>query len=214
MFLDEVGELSPAIQAKLLKAVEYQVVETVGEGREIQVDIRLVTATNRNLQAMVEAGEFRQDLYYRLRGAGIEVPPLRRRRGDITKLAIHFLEGFSRRYRTRHLFTSQALRRLQQHDWPGNVRELAHVVRSAAMLASGGRIEAEDIELVSRDREDSLPEPHEGFSIEAYLGEVRRTLFERALEISAGNQAKAAGLLGVSGAAVSKFVKSNRPPED
>ncbi len=211
LFLDEVGELSFAIQAKLLKAVEYQVIEPVGEGRESTVDIRIVTATNRNLWDMVGSGSFRKDLYYRLVGALVEVPPLRSRRSDISKLAIHFLEAFSRRYRTRRQFTTAALRRLQHHDWPGNVRELGHVVRAAAMLAHSGKIEADDIELLARKPDHDLPEPHDGFSVERYLAEVRRKLFERALEISQGNQAAAARLLGVSGAAVSKFVNKERP---
>jgi transcriptional regulator with GAF, ATPase, and Fis domain len=210
LFLDEVGELSPAIQAKLLRAVENQVIEPLGEGREVKVDIRLVTATNRDLAARVEEGTFRADLYYRLKGARIEIPPLRRRRGDISRLAVHFLEQFGGRYGKRWVFTSGALRRLQHHHWPGNVRELEHAVREAAILCGGTRIEPEHLELLPRNRDSGIPEPHHGFSLEEYLSETRRRLFERALEIAEGNQAEAARLLGVTPAAVSKYRKADR----
>ncbi len=210
LFLDEVGELSPAIQAKLLRAVENQVIEPLGEGREVKVDIRLVTATHRNLAGRAEEGTFRTDLYYRLRGARIEIPPLRRRRGDVSRLAVHFLERFGKRYGKRWVFTPEALRRLQHHDWPGNVRELEHAVREAAILCRGTRIEPEHLELLPGTRDGGIPEPHHGFSLEGYLSETRRKLFERALEIAEGNQAEAARLLGVSPAAVSKYVRSDR----
>jgi len=199
LFLDEVGELSGSIQAKLLRAVEYGIIEPVGEGREIHVDVRLVAASNRDLSAMVEEGRFRQDLYYRLKGARIEIPPLRQRRGDISRLAVHFLERFRRQHHRHWFFTPEALRRLLDHDWPGNVRELEHLVRVSAMLCSGRKIGPDDLE-----------DPYPGFQLEEYISGVREQLFNRALELAGGRQSKAARLLGISDAAVSRYVAQQR----
>jgi DNA-binding NtrC family response regulator len=156
---------------------------------------------------MVEAGSFREDLYYRLKGARIEIPSLRQRRGDISKLAIHFLTKFGQNYHKHWIFTPEALRVLQGHDWPGNVRELEHVVRESAMLSRGKKIGPDDLELLPRRVNGSIPDPYIGFKLEEYLASVREKLFQRALELAEGKQAQAARLLGVSDAAVSKFVK-------
>ncbi len=206
LFLDEVCELSEKIQAKLLRAVEYQVIEPVGEGREVEVNVRLVTATNNDLPAMVNDGKFRQDLYFRLKGTRIDIPPLRRRRGDISKLAIHFLGQFGKRYHKHWVFTPEALRNLQSHQWPGNVRELEHIVKEAAILSRSRKIKPEDLELVSSDSKSFIPDPYHGFKVEDFLKEARKKLFSRALELADGKQAEAARLLGVTDAAVSRFV--------
>jgi len=214
LFLDEVGELSLSIQAKLLRAVELHVVEPIGEPTA-KVDIRLVTATNKNLEEMVRAKSFREDLYFRLKGASIEVPPLRERRSDITKLAAYFLDRFGRKYNRHWVLSPEALSRLHAHSWPGNVRELQNLVHEAAMGCRGREIRPEHLRLNSGMRsENSVPDPHPGFSLKNHLTEVRRKLFERALEIARGNQSEAAQLLGVTAAAVSKFLKGEPAVDD
>ncbi len=142
LFLDEIGELPLRLQPKLLRAVETHEVQPVGSAHSYKVDIRLIAATNRDLRAMVKAGEFRDDLYYRLNATAILVPPLRERRDAIESLAVHFTEHYNRlfgkqiRYLSRH-----AIAALQAYDWPGNVREFAHAIQSAVMLTDGDRVD-------------------------------------------------------------------------
>ncbi|MBZ0122200.1 MAG: sigma-54 dependent transcriptional regulator [Sandaracinaceae bacterium] len=142
LFLDEIGELRPSLQAKLTRVLEERKVRRVGENRERAVDVRVVAATHRDIEAMVAAGTFREDLFYRLRVAVVRVPPLRERSGDIAALATHFLGEIAARDSLRLLgFSPQALEVLEKHSWPGNVRELRGVVERAAISADGPRIE-------------------------------------------------------------------------
>lgn len=208
LFLDEVAELSPEVQAKLLRAVEKHEIEPLGRGGTVKVDVRLITATNRPLEEEVRKGAFRQDLYFRLKGVTIDIPPLRRRRADIAKLAIHFLDEFARQNDLDRVFAPEALAKLQSHPWPGNVRELQRLVRATAIKCRAKEIRPEHVELGEGfGGPDALPDPHPGFSIEDYLREVREKLFRRALDIAGRNQSEAARLLGISPAAVSKFLK-------
>src|SRR5271170_2279619 len=142
LFLDEIGELPLRLQPKLLRAVETHEVQPVGSAASHKVDIRLIAATNRDLRAMVKAGEFRDDLYYRLSATAILIPPLRERRDAVEALAVHFTEHYNRLFGKQIRFLSRrAIAALQAYDWPGNVREFAHAMQSAVMLTDGDRID-------------------------------------------------------------------------
>ena len=144
LFLDEIGELPLRLQPKLLRAVETHEVQPVGSANSYKVDIRLIAATNRDLRAMVKAGEFRDDLYYRLSATAILVPPLRERREAIEALAIHFTEHYNRLFGKQiRLLSRRAVAALAAYDWPGNVREFAHAMQSAVMLTDGDRIDVQ-----------------------------------------------------------------------
>jgi transcriptional regulator with GAF, ATPase, and Fis domain len=192
LFLDEIGDLTLALQAKLLRVLQDRMVERVGGRRPVRVDVRLVTATNRNLEAMMANGEFRRDLYYRLRVVELILPPLRGRREDIPRLAHHFLELIGRRLGRGPLTLSRgALEVLLGHDFPGNVRELENVVEAAAALANGRRIEREDVLYAfgaGRGR---------SAAISGTLDEVVRHHVLLTLERCDGNRAAAARELGI-----------------
>ncbi|KAB2661666.1 MAG: GAF domain-containing protein [Verrucomicrobia bacterium] len=139
LFLDEIGEVPPALQGKLLRVLQEQEVERIGEVRTRKIDVRIIAATNRDLKKEVEAGRFRQDLYYRLSVFPIDIPPLRERRDDIPPLAAHFVEQSARRMnRPPPRLTQAAMGQLSAHDWPGNVRELQNAVERAVILSQGG----------------------------------------------------------------------------
>jgi transcriptional regulator with GAF, ATPase, and Fis domain len=137
LFLDEVGEIPPELQAKLLRVLQEGEFERVGDDRTRKVDVRVIAATNRDLEAEVNEGRFRRDLYYRLGVFPIEVPPLRQRREDIVPLAEHFLRSFARPGQRAHELTADQRTWLQSYDWPGNIRELQHVVERAVILSPG-----------------------------------------------------------------------------
>jgi DNA-binding NtrC family response regulator len=146
LFLDEVGDLAPAAQAKLLRALEERQVTRLGSTKPISVDVRVVAATNRPLEAMAASGAFRDDLLYRLRVIPLHIPPLRERRDDVMPLALHFLAHFAGRYgRAVRGFNDGARRRLVAYDWPGNVRELRNATERAVVMAEGDEIEASDL---------------------------------------------------------------------
>jgi DNA-binding NtrC family response regulator len=224
LFLDEIGELPLRLQPKLLRAVESHEVQPVGGTQSHKVDIRLIAATNRDLRAMVKAGEFRDDLYYRLSASAVRIPPLRERRDALEALAAHFLGHYNRLFGKRLRYISRrALAALAAYDWPGNVREFAHAMQSAAMLSDNDRIDisvlpehilragAEDGGALSEIREDRVDEPRiatvakEPFAPERSTDEspllldeiIKRTLM-RSLERTDGNRRRAADLLGVS----------------
>jgi transcriptional regulator with GAF, ATPase, and Fis domain len=157
LFLDEVGEIPLELQAKLLRVLQEGELERVGEERTRRVNVRLVTATNRDLRAEAEAGRFRQDLFYRLSVFPVELPPLRKRKEDIPPLAEHFLRLSARKLgRAIPRLTLAAVQRLQQYDWPGNVRELQHVLERAVITSTGGRI---NVELPSSPKAAQVVEP-------------------------------------------------------
>src|SRR5213079_1393893 len=138
LFLDEIGDMSLSAQAKVLRALEEGVISRVGSGKPLEVDVRVIAATNKDLKAEIAAGRFRDDLLYRLNVVPIEVPPLRARRGDIPQLVQHFVEQLTRRggLPPKHL-DKEAVQRLAAHDWPGNIRELRNAVERLLILASG-----------------------------------------------------------------------------
>jgi len=148
LFLDEVGDLPPPVQVKLLRVLQEREVVRVGSRRPIPIDVRLVAATNVNLEEAVQAGRFREDLFYRLAVAGLALPPLRERRGDIRPLAEYFLGLYSHRMGLPPLsLTEDALAALSSHTWPGNIRELENVVHQALLVCRGVRVEARDLHL-------------------------------------------------------------------
>ena len=150
LMLDEIGEMSPSIQAKFLRVLEGHAFERVGGNQSIKVDVRTVAATNRDLEKAVADGKFRRDLYFRLRVLEILVPPLRKRPDDVVELAAHFLERFKTETgRQSARFTPEALQRMRQYRWPGNVRELKNVVERAVVLAQHDVIDAEDLALTT-----------------------------------------------------------------
>jgi DNA-binding NtrC family response regulator len=161
LFLDEVGEMSAHMQVRLLRALDRGEITPVGGTQSRRVDVRLVAATNRDLQAAVERGTFREDLYYRLKVVHLDLPGLASRRDDLPDLVQYFLAESARLYGTRARHVSEAaMHRLQSHDWPGNVRELRNVVHSMAVLARGESLEAEDVPAAIRGAESAnLPVP-------------------------------------------------------
>ena len=205
LFLDEVGDLEPAVQVKLLKVLEERKVRRLGSVREIDVDTRIVAATNRPLESMVAEGEFRSDLYFRLRVIELQVPPLRAREGDVMLLARHFLGESAARWRRPGLrFAPEAEAAIAQHHWSGNVRELRNVVEQAALMAQGEVIDVAALALSSLPPADGAPAPvlPEG-GAEAESGALNielaeRSLLQQALERARGNVTAAAKLLGIS----------------
>jgi DNA-binding NtrC family response regulator len=199
VFLDEIGDLPLAAQGKLLRVLQEKEVRRVGESAPRKVDVRVVTATHRDLAAMTREGSFREDLYYRLRVAVVELPPLRDRGGDVLLLAEHFLARGSRGRRPPRL-SRAARERLLAHSWPGNVRELENVLEVAAALAEGGTIEAEHLQLGAGH----------GAASGTYHQQVesfRRRLVEEALAATGGSQAEAARRLGLTRQALSYLVR-------
>jgi DNA-binding NtrC family response regulator len=190
LLLDEVGELPPALQPKLLKAVQDNRITRVGGEQEIEIDVRIVTATNRDLKGMVKENLFREDLYYRLNTLEIEIPPLRQRRQDIPALVDHFL----RRYATRPVrFSADAMDLLVKYPYPGNVRELEHTVQRAATLTRGVLVRPADLPPEIREP----PDTDQGALAER-LDRVERDMLLAALEKTEWVQTRSAELLGIS----------------
>jgi two-component system response regulator AtoC len=204
LFLDEIGLLDPGLQAKLLKVIEDRAVRRLGALATRRVDVRILAATNRDLEVGVREGNFRPDLFYRLRVLTIELPPLRQRAEDLTRLAQHFLGRLAERYGLGDLrFSPAALRALQGYAWPGNVRELANVVERAALLHPGPIIEPEHLGLaegaasgvaVGTDGEVRVDFSRGPIALET----VERALIEKALAHAGWNRSRAAELLGVT----------------
>jgi len=195
IFLDEVGELAPALQAKLLRALQHHEFERVGGTRAISVNVRLIAATNQDLQAAVAAGRFRQDLWYRLNVVGVTMPPLRARRADIPMLAAHFAAKYGRGRAIE--LSRDALDALRAYDWPGNVRELENAVERAVVLGYSDRIVADDLPETVLES-SSAARPREGTAYHQTVLDVKRRLILDAIERSGGNYTAAARLLGIN----------------
>ncbi len=202
LFLDEIGELSLSLQVKLLRALQERKVKAVGDNEEIAIDVRVIAATNRDLEAEVARNAFRADLYYRLNVVEIRLPPLRQRREDIPLLAEHFLRKFGDEHGRSSKLTMEALRRLESYDFPGNVRELENVSERAGALTSSALIGMADLPEVKTTRpltpEAPASFPAEGVDLERLLGDFERSWVTRALEHTGGVRKKAAALLGIS----------------
>jgi len=201
IFLDEIGELSGATQVKLLRVLQDRVVERLGSEHPTKLDVRIIAATNRDLEHAVEAGAFREDLYYRLNVVTIAIPPLRERPQDIPELAEHLLRKLARERRLAPgELSSGAVERLRAHDWPGNVRELEHALERALILSHGGRIAPEHLALSTDAR--PAPDVLAGVPLERGMHEavadLERRLIERALAVAGGNRTRAAQILKIN----------------
>jgi len=206
LFLDEIGETSLPMQVKLLRALQERKIRPVGGNEELDVDVRVIAASNRDLQQMVQEKQFREDLYYRISVIPIEMPPLRNRPSDIPLLAFHFLEKFNRQMgKTIRGITSESIRFLESYPWPGNVRELENAVERAVALEKGEEIVPDSLpERVARgtpspaDQKALAQLPEEGLDLERHMQEIERKLLEAALARSNGVRTRAADLLQMS----------------
>jgi DNA-binding NtrC family response regulator len=217
LFLDEIGELPLRLQPKLLRAVELHEVQPIGSAQSYKVDLRLIAATNRDLRTMVKAGQFRDDLYYRMSATAIMIPPLRQRRDGIGALTVHYIKRYNRLFGKGIRFVSrQALSLLMAYDWPGNVREFSHAIQSAVMLTDNEFLELSALPehivhaLIGTESPGAVPsaglptasaqpsvvaaEPQSPL----LLDEVIKKTLVRSLEETEGNRRRAADLLGVS----------------
>ena len=189
LFLDEVGEISPLVQVKLLRAIETKEFFRVGGTRPVRTDVRLVSASNKNLKSEMQSGGFREDLYYRLNGVTLKLPPLRDRPADVPLLARHFVD----RYAGRKKLTPRALEALARYSWPGNVRELQMLIQRAAVLATQDVIDAEDLPLDVRDQSWKSAPVRTGLS----LAEMEKEYIETVLRQNDGHRGKTARALGI-----------------
>ena len=195
LFLDEVGDLPQPLQAKLLRFLQERVIERIGGRTEIPVDVRVICATHRDLPELIRAGEFREDLYYRINEATIRVPPLRERQGDNLLLARTFLEKFSAQLkRPIKGFTPQAIEAIEAYEWPGNVRELENRVKRAVIMADGTQVSLEDLELPTQQAEGG----QEPFNLREVREKAESQAILRALARTDGNVSKTSELLGVT----------------
>jgi len=208
VFLDEIGEINQPFQVKLLRAVQEKSFKAVGDTRDIFVDIRIITATNRNLTQEVINGRFREDLFYRLNVIEIKVPPLRERKSDIQPLAQHFMDKYSREMGKQVTkMSSYAIELLKKYDFPGNIRELENLLERSVALTSTNILLPDSLALSVnkkrwiegvKDRRFDLDEIVHGVSLDSILAEIERAYLEKALEYTNGNKNKAAELLGIT----------------
>lgn len=203
IFLDEIGETSPAMQVKLLRVLQERRVRPVGAHEEIEVNTRVIAATNRDLSAMVKEGSFREDLFYRVSVIPMVLPPLRDRGSDIAELADHFVEKYCQLTGRRLALSPPALRLLENYYWPGNVRELEHSIERAVALEKTDTIQPERLpEQVTHYNPDrvasELALPTEGINLTAHLDQLEKTYLLEALRRTDGNQTNAADLLQMS----------------
>ena len=196
LFLDEIADIGPTVQMRLLRVLQEREFERVGGERTLQVNVRVIAATNRDIRAEVAAGRFREDLFYRLYVIPLHLPPLRERKEDVALLADHFLGRLSATMgRPKAAISPEALRLLEVYDWPGNVRELENALERALVLCEGSRIEEADLHFLREGRAERLPLPAGIFPLNDALAELERALLERALQEAHGIKAEAARLL-------------------
>ncbi|HSH44968.1 MAG TPA: sigma-54 dependent transcriptional regulator [Longimicrobiales bacterium] len=193
LFLDEVAEMEPDVQVKFLRALEQRAFRRLGGKKEIKVDIRVIAATNKDVEKALEEGDLREDLYHRLAVIPITLPPLRERTGDIRLLAQEFLQRFAKEHgKTLEGFEEGALEYLQTYGWPGNVRELKNAVERAVILAAGERIEAQNL----RPRQAAMEDREARIPVGSSLEEAERIMMLKTLAFTNGDAKKAASILG------------------
>lgn len=205
LLLDEIGELSMGLQVKLLRALQERRIKPVGAADEIAIDVRVVAATNRELEEEVERGAFRQDLYYRLNVIELRIPALRERDGDIALLVEHFIRRFAvEQDKDVRNISAEALVRLEAYHYPGNVRELENIIERAVTLCTGPTVGLEDLPKlkeparIGANQGEATEIPPTGIDLDSVLAEFERTIVSRALEMSGGVRKKAASLLGIT----------------
>jgi transcriptional regulator with PAS, ATPase and Fis domain len=191
LFLDEIGDLPHSLQSKLLRVLEDHRVSPLGSEKDTEIDIRLITATNRHLEDAIKAGTFREDLYYRVNVFPIELPPLRERREDIKDLSHYFLGKAGHKPED---LTEDALRKMRAYHWPGNIRELRNVLERSLIVRPSGGITADDILLGPAPRESEQENAVDGLNLE----EMEKHMIHKALRIAVGNKSEAARLLGIT----------------
>jgi DNA-binding NtrC family response regulator len=200
LFLDEVGDLPIGLQPKLLRVLQERSFERLGSNRNIEVDVRLISATNQKLSELVKQGKFREDLYYRLNVVEVHLPPLRERRDDISLLAHHFLQKYARVFKKNVIrFSPSVLAAFDQYDWPGNVRELENVIQRAIVLSEGQTLEPSSLPVAFRGAEPEPVAPQGAAT--SYEGELRRfkkNLVLRTLQQCGWRKAESARALGVA----------------
>jgi len=196
LFLDEIGEIPLHVQVKLLRVLQERSFQRVGGDETIDVDVRIIAATNRDLEKEVESGSFRQDLYYRINVVGLSIPPLRERRSDIPVLVEHFIGEYSKQHGKQiGSITPEALDRLVKYPFPGNIRELGNIIEQAVVLTRGDTITVKDLPLrVSSGGE----QPAGDLNLEDRVAELERNALWKALRETGGNKSAAARLLGLS----------------
>jgi len=201
LFLDEITEIPPLLQVKLVRAIQMREVRRVGDTKDIKTDVRLIAASNRDLETAVREGVMREDLFYRLNVIPIHLPPLRERREDIPFLVVHFIQRVSKELgKDVRGVTPEAMVVLERHHWPGNIRELENAIERAIVLGSGDMIGVDSLpESVRRQRPAREPEaldvPDDGLDLDATLDELERRYLQIALDRTRGVQTKAAELL-------------------
>ncbi|HIC91845.1 MAG TPA: sigma-54-dependent Fis family transcriptional regulator [Syntrophaceae bacterium] len=203
IFLDEVGDMSPSTQAKVLRVLEQKEIERIGSKRPIIVDVRIIAATNKDLEQEVISKRFREDLFYRLNVIHIYIPPLRERRGDIPLLVEHFLKKCSRKLgKDVRGISSYALRTLIDYDFPGNVRELENMIERGVALETSNIVLPESLVLSHYKREGKIPKPPsippQGIDLEEQVSKFEKDLIFKALDMARGSRMKAAQLLNIS----------------
>ncbi len=201
LFLDEIGDISAATQVRLLRVLQEQQFERVGGSETIQVDVRVIAATNKNLEDGIKTGAFREDLFYRLNVISIEIPPLRKRREDLAPLLEHYLHRFGKENRRKKLsFSKEAWDLLLRYDYPGNVRELENIIQRSVIMSRGEHVTTEDLPQVVRslNTESSIRETQSSLSFTDQVAKLEKELIFDALRTSGNNQSKAAKELGLS----------------
>ncbi len=214
LFLDEVGDMSPSTQAKILRVLQEHEFERLGGTRTLRVDVRLIAATNRDLSAMVAAGQFREDLYYRLNVVSIDMPPLRERKDDVQALALTFVKRFAGELKKKvDGLDNEALKLLMRYNWPGNIRELENSIERAMLLTEGDQITADDLRLgevattqAGRDAQTPVKIPPTGIALE----DIERAALIEALKMSNWVQKDAAELLHISPRVMNYKIKTLR----
>ncbi len=220
LFLDEVGDMPVTLQAKLLRVLENKEVLRIGSNESIKVNVRLLSATNHDLEAAAAAGKFRQDLFFRLKVVTVRLPPLRERREDLPLLTAHFIKEFNQQHGKRVQGISEPLRQaMAAYDWPGNVRELRNLIESMVVQAHDGTLDLNDIQegdslrsTLSADNHTAGPSGLVGRP----LNEVERFFIEQTLGLTGGNREEAARLLGIGERTLYRKIKKweleKRPP--
>ncbi len=215
IFLDEIGDLSLLTQSKILRVLQEGTFERLGAEQTVQVDVRVIAATNRNLEKLIEEGKFREDLYYRLKVITITLPPLRLRKIDIPELVNYFLKKHSRLTdKKKYQLSPEALKEMQAYDWPGNIRELENIIKRAIVLSKDQVITAQLIkEEFSKQQQkvkseatppnftkffNEISEKHFGKMYDKILSEIEKELIIYILQETNGNQVKASKMLGIS----------------
>jgi two-component system response regulator PilR (NtrC family) len=203
VFLDEIGELPPLLQVKLLRVVQEKTFRRIGGAEDIHVDVRIISATNKNLADNVKSGSFREDLYYRLNVIPLHLPPLRERKEDIPALTRHFIEKYSREFgKEIKTISTYALELLMQYPFPGNIRELENIIERSVALETSNIILPENLilsqPLVEKEGDPLFELPETGIDLNSELAKFEKALIEKALLKAQGSKTRAAEMLKIS----------------